>query len=119
LALNDTRVGGVEVPAGTVVTVCLSGANNDPDHFEHPEVFDIDRPRIRDHMAFSRGVHNCAGAPLGRMESRIAIERLLARTSDIRISEAHHGPKGARRYHFEPTYSFRSLSDLHIEFTPA
>jgi hypothetical protein len=53
------------------------------------------------------------------MESRIAIERLLARVQDIRISEEHHGPAGARRYRFEPTYTFRSLSDLHIEFTPA
>jgi hypothetical protein len=53
------------------------------------------------------------------MESRIAIERLLARVRDIRISEEHHGPAGERRYRFEPTYTFRSLAELHIEFTPA
>jgi cytochrome P450 len=70
-------------------------------------------------MGFGRGLHGCLGAPLGRMESRIAIERLLARVSDMRISEEHHGPAGARRYRFEPTYTFRSLSDLFIEFTPA
>jgi len=119
LALIDTKIGETEVPAGTIVTVCLTAASNDPKHFEHPEKFDIDRPHVRDHMGFSRGFHGCLGAPLGRMESRIAIERLLARTSDIRISEAHHGPADARRYRFEPTYAFRSLSDLHIEFTPA
>lgn len=118
LAVIDTRIGDVEVPAGTVVAVCLTAANNDPRHFEHPEEFDMDRSRVRDHMAFSRGVHGCPGAPLARMEARIAIERLLARLADIRISEEHHGPPGARRYRFEPTYSFRSLSDLHITFTP-
>ena len=119
LALVDTKIGETDVPAGTIVTVCYTAASNDPAHFEHPEKFDIDRPHVRDHMGFGRGFHGCLGAPLGRMESRIAIERLLARVSDIRISEEHHGPAGARRYRFEPTYSFRSLSDLFIEFTPA
>jgi cytochrome P450 len=119
LALVRTEVAGVDVPAGTVITICLTGADNDPRHFETPERFDIDRPNVRDHMAFSRGAHFCLGAPLARLESRVAIERVLARFADFRISEEHHGPPGARRYRFEPTYSFRSLSDLHIEFTPA
>ena len=118
LALTDTEVGGVAVSAGTILTVGLTGANNDPRHFERPDAFDMDRPRVRDHLGFSRGVHGCLGAPLARMEARIAIERLLARLADIRISEEHHGPPNARRYRYEPTYTFRSLSDLHIEFTP-
>jgi cytochrome P450 len=119
LAVVDTNIGETEVPAGTLITVCYTAASNDPAHFERPEKFDIDRPHVRDHMGFGRGFHGCLGAPLGRMESRIAIERLLARVSDMRISEEHHGPAGARRYRFEPTYTFRSLSDLFIEFTPA
>ena len=119
LALTRTRVAGVDVPAGTIITVCLTGGNNDPRHFDDPDRFDIDRPNARDHMAFSRGAHFCLGAPLARLESRVAIERLLARLSDIRISTDHHGPPDARRYRYEPTYTFRSLSDLHIEFTPA
>jgi cytochrome P450 len=119
LAVVDTKVGETEVPAGTLLTICYTAASNDPAHFEHPEKFDIDRPHVRDHMGFGRGVHGCLGAPLGRMESRIAIEELLARVKDIRISEEHHGPPGARRYRFEPTYTFRSLAELHVEFTPA
>lgn len=119
LAKKNTTVAGVDVPAGTIMTVCLTGASNDPAHFENPEKFDIDRPNNRDHMGFSKGRHTCLGAPLGRLESRIAIERLLARTSDISLSEEHHGPPGARVYRFEPTYSFRSLSDLHVNFSPA
>jgi cytochrome P450 len=119
LAVVDTRIAGVDVPAGTVVTICLSAGNNDPRHFENPARFDIERANSRDHMAFSRGPHFCLGAPLGRLEARVAIERLLARLADIRISEERHGPPEARRFRYEPTYSFRSLSDLHIEFTPA
>ncbi len=119
LAVRKTELAGQEVPAGSVMTVCLTGANHDPRHFDEPETFDIDRPNLRDHMAFSRGPHGCLGAPLARMESRIAIERILARTTDISLSEAQHGPPGDRRFRFEPTYSFRSLSDLHVEFTAA
>lgn len=119
IARRRTKIGEVDVPAGTILTICLTAANHDPEHFNAPESFDLDRPRLRDNMAFSRGAHGCLGAPLARLEARIAIERLLARTADIRLSEAHHGVPGARRYRYEPTYSFRSLSDLHIEFTPA
>lgn len=119
LALEDSEVAGVAVPAGSVLTACLSGANRDPRHFDDPDTFDIDRPNVRDHMAFSRGVHGCPGAPLARMESRIAIERILARTAEIHLREEMHGPDGDRRYRFIPTYSFRSLADLHIGFTPA
>jgi len=119
LAMHDTELAGVQVPAGSVMTACLVGANHDPAQFENPEVFDIDRPGLRNHMSFSKGLHACPGAPLGRMETRIAIERILARTAEIRISEDHHGPQGARHFNFVPTYTFRSLIDLHIEFTPA
>ena len=119
LAVKRTELGGVEIPAGSVMTGCLVGGNHDPGHFEAPEEFDIDRPRLRDNLAFSRGVHGCPGAPLARMESRIAIERLLARTVEFHIAEAHHGTAENRHYAFAPTYSFRSLIALHLEFTPA
>jgi cytochrome P450 len=116
LAQTSTTIGEVEVPAGTVVMNALSAANRDPQHFERPDVFDIDRPGIRDHIAFSRGLHACPGAPLARLEARVAIERLLDRLADIRIDEAEHGPADARRYAYEPTYMLRSHADLHIEF---
>lgn len=118
LAVEDTSVAGVDVPAGTVLTVGLMAASNDPKHFPEPDKFDIDRDNKRDHLGFSKGHHGCLGAPLARMESRVAIERLLARTERFDISQEHHGPAGARHYSYEPTYTFRSLSDLHIEYTP-
>lgn len=119
LAARSTTVAGVEVPAGSVLTVGLMAANHDPAHFEQPEDFDIDRPRLRDHLTFSRGAHACPGAPLARLETKVAIDRLLDRLADIRISDARHGPAGQRRYRYEPTYMLRSLAELHIEFTPA
>lgn len=119
LAVEDTSVAGVAIPAGSVMTVGLMAASNDPAHFPDPEMVDIDRANKRDHLGFSKGAHGCLGAPLARMESRVALERLLARTRNIRISEEHHGPAGARRYVYEPTYTFRSLSGLHIEYDAA
>ena len=119
LARRNTEIAGTQIPAGSIVTACLMAASNDPAHFESPAEFNIDRANVRDNMAFSKGAHACLGAPLGRLESRVAIERLLARTSRLQLSEAHHGPPSDRRFRFEPTYSFRSLADLHITFTPA
>lgn len=119
LAIRDTSISGYAVPAGTLVTVCLSAANNDPSHFPVPAEFDVARTGLRDHLAFSRGAHGCLGAPLGRMEAKIAITRLLARTADIRLSDEHHGPQGNRRFRFERTYSFRNLAELHAQFLPS
>ena len=119
LAVEPTEVGGVAIPAGGIVTINVGGANRDPRHFPDPDRFDLDRPGMRDHISFSRGSHACIGAPLARMEVRVALEQFLARTSDIRISEAHHGPKGARRYEWEPTYLLSGLKALHVEWDKA
>ena len=119
LAIEPTSVAGVEIPAGSVVTLNLGGANLDPEKFADPERFDFDRLGVRDHLSFSRGAHACIGAPLARMEVRVALEQFLARTSDIRISEAHHGPPEARRYGYEPTYLLSGLQGLHVEWDKA
>jgi hypothetical protein len=53
------------------------------------------------------------------METRVSIERLLDRTTHIGIDEGHHGPPGARRFHYMPTYILRGLTRLHLELAPA
>lgn len=113
-----TEIAGVELPAGTNVMLLHGAANRDPRKFEDPAEFKLDRPNARQHIAFGRGIHTCPGAPLVRAESAVAIERLLARTSDIRISEKAHGPAGARRFHFMPTFVLRGLTSLTLEFDP-
>lgn len=116
LARLTTSIGEVAVPAGTVVTVALGAANRDPRHFPAPEEFRLDRPNVRDHVAFSRGTHACPGAPLARTETLVTLQRFLERMTDIRICEAQHGPPHARHYEYEPTYLLRGLSALHLEF---
>ena len=90
--------------------VLNGAANRDPRQFEDPAEFRIDRDNAREHLAFGRGVHSCPGGPLARIEARVSIERLLDRTEEIGISEAHHGPPGARRYQYMPTYILRGLT---------
>src|SRR5438309_1969629 len=76
-------------------------------------------PMARSHIAFGRGIHTCPGAPLARAEARVALERLLDRTTDIRIDERVHGPADARGYHYLPTFILRGLTALHLELTVA
>jgi cytochrome P450 len=100
------------------VFVMTDAASRDPRQFECPADFRLDRVNGRQHLAFGHGIHTCAGAPLARAETVASIERLLERTTDIRVSEAHHGPADARRYEYDPTYMLRGLRKLHLEFTP-
>ena len=66
--------------------LCLGAANRDPRKFDDPNVFQVDRKNVREHIAFGRGIHTCAGAPLARVEGQITINRMLDRTRDIAIS---------------------------------
>lgn len=119
LSRVPTTVGGVDIPAGTTVMVLNGAANRDPRHFSDPSAFDVARPNARQHLAFGRGIHTCPGAPLARAEAKVSIERLLDRTTDIRISERKHGPADARSYRYLPTFILRGLARLHLEFTLA
>jgi cytochrome P450 len=114
-----STVGGVDIPAGTTVMVLAGAANRDPRRFERPDELEPGRTNARRHIAFGHGVHTCPGAPLARAEARISIERILDRMRDITISETEHGPVGARRYDYLPTYILRGLTQLHLRFTPA
>ncbi|TMK66914.1 MAG: cytochrome P450 [Actinobacteria bacterium] len=119
LSRVPTTVGGVDLPAGTTAKVFVSAANRDPRKFECPNEFRPDRADARQHLAFGHAIHTCVGAPLARSEARVALERLLDRTTDIRISEEHHGPPGARRYDYRPTELIRGMLRLHLEYSPA
>lgn len=119
LARRDTRIGDREVPAGTKVLVALAAANRDPRRWDDPEAFELGRPRIRENVAFGRGKHVCAGAPLARVEIRIILERFLEHTSSIDLDESRHGPRGQRRLEFDPSFIIRGLAELHLKLTPS
>jgi cytochrome P450 len=99
--------------------VLNGAANRDPRVFDHPDEFDVDRANARQHIAFGHGIHVCAGAPLARAEAVVTLHRFLERTTDFRVSDAHHGPPDERAYSYDPTFILRGIQELHIEFTPA
>lgn len=116
LAVRNTTVGGVDIKAGDYVMLLNGAANRDPAQFTDPDEVRIDRENTRNHIAFGRGIHFCPGAPLARVEGRVSLERILDRTRNIRLSEEHHGPAGARTLSWEPTWILRGLTELHLEF---
>jgi cytochrome P450 len=117
MAVVTTELGGVRIPAGSNVVMLLGAADRDTRHFGCPADFDLDRPNAREHVAFGRGVHSCPGGPLVRAEGRVTLERLLARTDQIRISESHHGPAPTRAFDYTPSFILRGVEALHLEFT--
>jgi cytochrome P450 family 150 subfamily A5 len=119
MARVRTELAGVEIPAGGTLMLVPGACNRDPRVFENPDAFDIDRGNARQHIAFGFGIHTCAGAPLARAEGRVTINRFLDRTSDITISEEHHGPAGLRHYDYLPTFFLRGLERLYLDLAPA
>ncbi len=79
IATESVEIGGGVIAAGRPVVVFIGGANRDPEVFEQPGEFRIDRPDPGRHLAFSLGLHHCLGAALARLEARIAIEELTRR----------------------------------------
>ncbi len=116
LAKRPASIGGVDVPAGTFLFIANSAANRDSRKFENPSEFQLDRKNARLHVGFGAGRHACPGAPLARAETIVALNRMFDRTSDIRISEKVHGPAGARRYSYLPTFILRGLTHINLEF---
>jgi cytochrome P450 len=109
LALRDTRLAGVDVPAGSIVMAMNGAANRDPRVFEDPDRFDAKRPNARRHLAFGHGEHFCPGASLARTEARISVERLLARLDDVQLVD----PSALS---WAPSFLIRGLDALPLRF---
>ncbi len=109
-ANEDTEIDGVEIPAGSVIDVCIGSANRDESRWERAEQFDIFRTRTP-HISFAAGEHTCMGLHLARMETRVAAETLLSRLSAIELLT-----DGDPHIHGQP---FRSPTALPVTFTPS
>ncbi|MUM22550.1 cytochrome P450 [Mycobacterium sp. CBMA271] len=83
--LADTSLGGVELPAGSHLTLMWGAANRDPAVFEDPDALRLDRPSPRSHITFGKGLHFCVGAALARLEARTAINLLLDETREFSV----------------------------------
>ncbi|MFD8134012.1 cytochrome P450 [Streptomyces mirabilis] len=87
-ATRDTVLGPATIRRGELVTVSLSGANRDPAVFADPDRFDVRRENARLQLAFAHGPHYCLAAHLARLETRIALQRLLERLPALRLDPA-------------------------------
>jgi len=85
ITTDETEIGGVPIPAGTPLTLCIGAANRDPSQFPDPEALEVARTPNR-HLAFATGAHQCAGMALARLEGSIAISRFLARFPGYALS---------------------------------
>ena len=109
LALHDTQVGGVDIPAGSIVMAMVGAANRDPRVFDAPDHFDAKRPNARRSIPFGNGEHFCPGASLARAEARISFERLLARLDHFELVD----PSALS---YAPTFIIRGLNHLPLRF---
>ncbi|MFF5016561.1 cytochrome P450 [Streptomyces sp. NPDC001165] len=82
----DVELGGVVIPAQSVVFASLPGANFDPEAFPEPERFDIAREGADSHVTFGYGAHRCLGAQLARMELEVAFQSVLAAFPGLRLA---------------------------------
>lgn len=86
-ATEDTQLEGVTIPARSAVDVCIGSANRDEQRWERAEEFDIFRKHVP-HISFAAGEHTCLGLHLARMETRVALECLLSRVTNIELVTA-------------------------------
>ncbi|MCR6488746.1 cytochrome P450 [Amycolatopsis sp. OK19-0408] len=83
---KDVELGGQTIPAESIVLIWLTTANRDESVFTDPNRFDIHR-KPNPHLSFGKGIHHCLGAPLARLETRVALRTLMDRYREIRVRE--------------------------------
>jgi cytochrome P450 len=119
LVKKRVKVGDLELAPGTMVVLFIAAMDRDPRRFESPHEFRLDRKNLRDHVAFGRGIHSCAGAPLARSEVRVTLERFMDRMSEFEIDSTQHGPPDSRKYEYIPNFLLQGLAKLHLRFQKA
>ena len=104
-------IGGASIPEGSPVMPRFASANRDPEMFESPEKFDIERENVNQHMAFGLGSHFCLGASLARAELLAAFTIILDRLDDIHLI----GEMGQEIHNF--SFFLRPMKELNIGFS--
>ena len=109
--VEDLWIGETTVPAGDTVLLALASANRDAEQLADPESTDLDR-QADGHLGFGQGLHYCLGAPLARMEVRIALWTLLHRLPDVKLAVPHG------RLDWKPDHRQHALAALPVEYAP-
>jgi cytochrome P450 len=112
IVTRDTELGGSALPAGARIVVVFASANRDDAVYETPDAFIPGRDRLRDHLAFGKGIHFCLGAGLSRLEGRVALEELSKRLDT-------YGLASSNTFEYFPSFMLRGLTRLDLEITPA
>jgi len=107
---QDTELGGMAIPAGSVVQLRYAAANRDPSKFPDPDKFDIERANARTHLSFGKGPHMCVGNMLSRKEMLVAFDELLERLDNFAVPD-----DSAIR--ILPNILLRGVTHLPITFT--
>lgn len=106
-ATEDAEVQGVPIPKGARLWVIFGSANRDEKYFPDPDRFDPTRENLRDHIAFGKGTHVCPGAPLSRLEAKIAFEELARRVESFTFAPGYV-------VEYEPSFVLRGLKSLEL-----
>lgn len=107
---KPATVGGVELPQGAKLFLWLAATGRDPDKFDDPDTFDMQRPNARQHLAFGKGIHFCIGANLARLEANIAVGELARRYPALSLVPD-------QELTFHPNISFRGPQALWVSTT--
>ena len=107
LVRRDTEIAGMALPQRSRVMLLWGAANRDGDEFPNPDAIDLARRNAKAHLAFGLGIHHCIGAALARLETRVVLETLLARTSALRLTD--------QKISHVPSLLVRSLAALPVE----
>lgn len=107
----DVEVNGTKIPAGDHMWLLFASANRDECKFAQPDRVDLDRPNVKEHLAFGNGEHFCPGAGLARTEARIAVDLLLDRLDDIALAPGND-------FEFEDSFVLRGLKRLVVSARP-
>lgn len=107
VAVRDTKIRGMDIPAGTTIFLSLAAANHDTKLFEDPHEFDIRRSNARAHVSFGRGIHFCLGNRLALLEARITLETLVHRVPSLRLAKG-------QTFSYFPNFTFRGARHIWI-----
>ncbi len=109
---QDTALDGINITEGERVCFGITSANRDEKVFDKPEVFDLDRERVRNHLAFGAGGHVCPGAYLARLEAQIAMEALFEQVACMKLAPGY-------TLDIKPVFWARGPQTLQVTLAPA